>query len=137
MQVYYEAEGRVLSAQSSKHGMARQSQSLTPSLQTAIILSSLILPIAAVSKTAACYDPDGSFLANDAACNLDADVSSCCGIGWSCLSNGVCEIVQEQNSVNVTLYYRGSCTDQTWTQPGCLNICRDGTPGIQGTSISF
>ena len=52
-------------------------------------------------------------------CNPSAAVSMCCA--WSgntdiCLPNGLCY------NTGFKLYWRESCTDQTWQDPACIKL---------------
>ncbi|KAK7188316.1 hypothetical protein PSPO01_05507 [Paraphaeosphaeria sporulosa] len=80
---------------------------------------------------AECYANNGSLYANTAAtyvpCNLTAvengEHSSCCAIGDLCMTNGLCmEPANEAKGANH--YWRNGCTDKTWQDPACPNVCR-------------
>lgn len=68
-----------------------------------------------------CYYPSGDHASTDVPCSQSGD-SVCCGQGFICLSNGVC-----QNPLLISnepgLYSRGSCTDQTWNSSQCPRFC--------------
>ena len=59
-------------------------------------------------------------------CDPSASASACCGRGWACLSNGICENVQDvANSVStVGQLDRAACTDQLWASPECPKVCQ-------------
>lgn len=69
--------------------------------------------------SAACYQPDGTILQDDTACNPNAEQSYCCATGWSCLSDGICLINQSGSN----FYYRGTCTDKSWDSQKCPQFC--------------
>ncbi|KAI0468270.1 hypothetical protein F4859DRAFT_491027 [Xylaria cf. heliscus] len=70
---------------------------------------------AAASK---CYYPDGSAATGDSPCNPNADVSACCGSSSdsTCLNNNLCEDGKGR-------VIRGSCSDQSWSDPACPRYC--------------
>ena len=82
-------------------------------------------PVLAFNST--CYNPpyqgggsEGHVVPGDTPCSpsTDEDVARpCCGYadGSICLSNGLC-FVPSNNSM-----LQGSCTDPSWTSPGCPN----------------
>ncbi|KAF7556427.1 hypothetical protein G7Z17_g1409 [Cylindrodendrum hubeiense] len=74
--------------------------------------------------TAACYYPNGDSASNDTACNPDDTYSPCCGDGYACLSDGVCQATgDEAQSDDATEYVRGSCTDESWESDSCPQFC--------------
>lgn len=78
---------------------------------------------ATTSASASCYYPSGSIAPADIPCNHNpTEDSACCGQGFICLSNGLC-----QNPLVAAgefgLYSRGSCTDQSWTSSQCPKFC--------------
>ena len=82
-------------------------------------------PVLAFNST--CYmppyqggGPEGHIASGDTPCtpNTDDDVArACCGYsdGSICLSNGLCFVPQNNSML------QGSCTDPSWTSPGCPN----------------
>lgn len=76
-----------------------------------------------------CYHPDGSLVGVDKSggayvpCNIDGGM--CCALGRPstspfvdyCRSDGLCESPKSGD------VYRESCSDPTWTDPRCLNLC--------------
>lgn len=62
-----------------------------------------------------CFWPDGTS-SPDYPCKPAASASACCGLGWNCLSNGLCY------SANIALT-RSSCTDKTWSTSECPTYC--------------
>ena len=85
------------------------------SILALLVLQSLSIT-GALSNVPTCYNFDRSVAKGNYACNLSANVTSCCGIGSICLDNKVC-----QNGNNQII--RGACTDPTWTSPECPNYC--------------
>lgn len=77
------------------------------------------------AEVPSCFYPDGSRADGDYACNLTAEASFCCAVGYSCLDNKICI----GSGDGVQPYNRGSCTDQTWRSPDCPQFCQDFTPG--------
>lgn len=69
-----------------------------------------------VSKS--CYYPDGIQATDNTPCYQNASVSVCCGPGFTCLSNGLCQ--QRQ------YLFRGTCTDSTWRNDDCPSYCESG-----------
>ena len=70
----------------------------------------------AVNPDAYCFTGNGT-LSSDLPCKTSDDVSFCCGVGWSCLSNGLC---QWRDS---TSFAEGTCTDKTFPANSCLGLC--------------
>lgn len=69
---------------------------------------------------AACYYPNGSIAPNDTPCRDDTAESTCCGQGYACLSNGICQATgQELQKGGGTDLVRGACTDRSWRSSGC------------------
>ena len=68
---------------------------------------------------AVCYYPNGD-ISDDLSCNPSAVNSTCCQRNWTCLSNGVCGLMNSTGDVN---YGRHSCTDKTWNSPSCPQFC--------------
>jgi hypothetical protein len=78
--------------------------------------------------TATCYYPDDSVTPEDVSCRYTGN-SSCCSIGWICLSNGLCQNPSPTiNDHGGGKYYRGSCTDPTFDSPNCAAVCLK--PGV-------
>ena len=71
-----------------------------------------------------CYFPDGQTVADgDSAC-VDSGNSACCGHGFTCLSNRLCELTKYVISdPGQSQYVRGSCTDPSWNDPNCPSFC--------------
>jgi hypothetical protein len=81
----------------------------------------LLFGLAAMETT--CYLPDGSVVDGDAPCLNNTLPSVCCGQGSTCLASGLCF------DPNDEVFYRSSCTDQTWTSAACTRICASSNPG--------
>lgn len=60
----------------------------------------------------ACYFPDGTWAGGDYPCFPDQDVSICCYLGHTCMSNNICRWPDEGMPPPLA-YIRGSCTDKT------------------------
>jgi hypothetical protein len=100
-------------------------------LLTLFSISTLLLS----SASAGCYNPDGTdrnAQNNNSAyqpCNNTAAVSMCCNMvpntvgGDICIPGGLCY------NPTVNLYWRESCTDQTWMSPACTKLFLNGTGG--------
>ena len=67
------------------------------------------------SSNATCYFNDGSVAKDDYFCGLPHQ-DTCCGRGWSCLSNGLCTEVFGSEP-----YAQGSCADPSFDK--CLSFC--------------
>jgi len=79
--------------------------------------------------TISCYYPDGSLAPNDRPCSITASEqspSTCCGIGYACLNNTICQQTSATPCCDTDLYIRGSCTDSTWSSNACPNFCISG-----------
>ncbi|KAI9155573.1 hypothetical protein HJFPF1_08159 [Paramyrothecium foliicola] len=70
---------------------------------------------------ALCYFPDGSTAAYDTPCRDDTAHSACCGLNFTCLSNGMCRGGTRDDGT--TDYGRGSCTDKSWRNGACPGFC--------------
>jgi hypothetical protein len=87
-----------------------------------IIYIRYILPTKA--EVPSCFYPNEGRAEGDYACNLTAEVSFCCAVGYSCLDNKICT----GSGDDIQPYNRGSCTDQTWNSPACPQFCQDFSP---------
>ena len=76
----------------------------------------------AASNSGICYDIDEVQTSN-LACDPEAEASVCCGIGFTCLSNGLCETYDQKD--NWTGFWTGGCTDVTWNSSACPKICNN------------
>lgn len=73
---------------------------------------------------AICYYPDGSAAPQDTPCNDETAESACCGQGYACLSNGVCQATGDEiQKPGASKYVRGSCTDTGWRSSSCPSFC--------------
>jgi hypothetical protein len=79
-----------------------------------VILTGYILSTGA--EVPSCYYPDGSQALYDYACNLTAEASFCCAVGFHCLDNKICVAAEGKGKQP---YNVGSCTDGTWNSPEC------------------
>jgi hypothetical protein len=83
-----------------------------------------------------CYYPVG-LNSTDTPCT-DDPVSFCCPTGWACLGNRVCEYTPWSNTAYYLPFFRGSCTDPTWTSSACPLFCDsypNATTGGQSDNI--
>jgi hypothetical protein len=94
-----------------------------PSTLLIVILTGYILSTRA--EVPLCYYPDGSQALYDYACNLTAEASFCCAVGFNCLDNNICVAAEGKGKQR---YNRGSCTDKTWDSPECPQFCREFSP---------
>lgn len=78
----------------------------------------LLLPRIVLGQT--CYYPNGDVSTSDFPCSSEVD-GLCCPLNWQCLSNGLCYLD------NAQYFGRYTCTDRTWSAPGCPEICTDGS----------
>ena len=67
-----------------------------------------------MSKNATCYNPDGSELPGNYPCSFP-NLSTCCGEGWDCLSNGLCR------QHGTTGYAQSTCTNPSYEN--CNSFC--------------
>ncbi|KAK1997244.1 hypothetical protein LX36DRAFT_636529 [Colletotrichum falcatum] len=86
----------------------------------------LLLLIFSLSSRAhgVCYYPDGSIAPNDTPCQDRTAESVCCGQGYACLSNGMCQATgRELQKGGATELVRGACTDRSWRSSSCPLFC--------------
>lgn len=78
-----------------------------------------------------CYYPNQVVAPNDVPCQTNGLVSFCCSSGYVCLDNKICmlEASSPVNQDSSDQYWRGSCTDQTWSSPDCPLYCLNTTNG--------
>ncbi|KAJ9156760.1 hypothetical protein NKR19_g4189 [Coniochaeta hoffmannii] len=86
----------------------------------------LSLPLAwAVGVAATCYYPDGSVAGTYSwvPCKGTGTASACCipNEGDVCMADGLCNWVGHY-------YFRGACTDKTWQDPNCAQVCKGDNP---------
>ena len=72
------------------------------------------------SSNTTCYYNDGRVATENYFCGLP-NKDTCCGSGWECLSNGLCQYS------GTTEYAPSSCTDPSYKN--CLLLCNDVLPG--------
>ncbi|KAH6856258.1 hypothetical protein B0I37DRAFT_442955 [Chaetomium sp. MPI-CAGE-AT-0009] len=73
---------------------------------------------------AACYYPSGRLSPNDTPCRDDTPHATCCGQGYACLSNGMCQATGEELvKSGASEFVRGACTDKTWRSSSCPLFC--------------
>lgn len=69
-----------------------------------------------------CFFPDG-IQSSGGPCFPDQAVSPCCGPGFVCLSNGLCQPGPDTRKSYQYTVYRSSCTDRTWNSTDCPRVC--------------
>ncbi|KAK8245234.1 hypothetical protein HDK77DRAFT_247477 [Phyllosticta capitalensis] len=74
------------------------------------------------NSTRNCYYPDG-IQSKGLPCFPDQAVSPCCGRGFICLSNGLCEPGSELRRTYQYKIYRSACTDASWNSSSCPSVC--------------
>jgi hypothetical protein len=91
------------------------------------ILFSILLALNAqiVASAATCYNPDGTARSNPQGgyqpCQTGSGHSMCCNLQTDqCLPSGLCV------TTGFAPLWRESCTDPTWKDPACLNLCTSG-----------
>ncbi|KAJ8113885.1 hypothetical protein OPT61_g4091 [Boeremia exigua] len=89
-------------------------------ISEAVIIASLAVGGVAVNTT--CYYPNGS-RNSGGACNANAEVSSCCGPTFVCLSNGLCQPGPDSQRTYAYNFYRSGCTDATFNSTSCPRFC--------------
>lgn len=73
---------------------------------------------------AACYYPSGRIAPNDIPCRDDTPHAACCGQGYACLSNGICQATGEElQAPGASEFVRGACTDREWRSSSCPLFC--------------
>jgi hypothetical protein len=72
---------------------------------------------------AICYYPNGDLAVNDVPCSSSGGNSTCCGFGYTCLSNKICKRSNFVNGNDTDTYVRGSCTDKTFASSSCPSFC--------------
>ncbi|KAM5380907.1 hypothetical protein ACJZ2D_003216 [Fusarium nematophilum] len=76
-----------------------------------------------------CYFPNGDAARGDFPCRQTKDFSACCGRGYKCVSNGMCQSSEDQlEDPGATEFVRGSCDDQQWKSANCPNYCVENNP---------
>ena len=76
---------------------------------------------------ARCWYPDGKTVAKqDVQCRSEGN-STCCGAGFACLSNNICQVTNFVVNPPNTPLIRGSCSDPTWSDENCPLFCENPT----------
>ena len=83
--------------------------------------------VTAASSNEICYDTDGDQTATNFVipCVPEAEVSLCCRLNDTCLSNGLCRANLTQVPTDLTPFYTGRCTDSSWNSSVCPKICEN------------
>lgn len=74
------------------------------------------------SSSHSCYFPSGIISAGKP-CHSNAKNSVCCGPGFQCLSNKVCQTTPAIDNTFKYSLYRSGCTDPTFQDPACPRFC--------------
>lgn len=83
-----------------------------------------LLFIFALSDSDRCYFPNGQPSAGVSCWDANlGQTGLCCEVGDRCINNTLCATHFFGN--NIDYYYRGSCIDPTWSDPGCPKFCVD------------
>ncbi|TLD37521.1 hypothetical protein E2P81_ATG04333 [Venturia nashicola] len=69
-----------------------------------------------------CYYPSGIFSPGKP-CQPNAKNSVCCGPGFQCLGNGLCQTSPFIDTPYKHTLYRSACTDPTFQDPACPHFC--------------
>lgn len=91
-----------------------------------LIRSLVILLHSSMILAQSCYFPSGDPATEFTPCNGTASASHCCQKGSdACLTSGLC-YMKWDHSINA-----GTCTDRTWRDPSCFQLC----PKTTGKSL--
>ena len=98
----------------------------------------VILAFVYCAKCQGCYDIEGAVIQGDIPCHPHLGHSFCCGIEWTCLSNGICS---DSNTTDVAInadlgpqFYTATCTDPSWSSDECPRLCLDSDNKHSGLS---
>lgn len=72
-----------------------------------------------------CYYPSG-IISPGKPCHPNAKNSVCCGPGFECLDNGLCQTSPLIDTPYKFTLYRSACTDPTFQDPACPHFCVGG-----------
>ncbi|KAF2263884.1 hypothetical protein CC78DRAFT_262699 [Lojkania enalia] len=87
-----------------------------------VLLSTCLFSRPTIAANSTCYYPSG--LENKGSpCDSDSEISSCCGPGFVCLSNGLCLPGPELKQEYRYEFYRSGCTDASWNSTQCPQYC--------------
>lgn len=80
--------------------------------------------VTAAPNNGICYNIDQVQAVSSAGapCDSEAEVSVCCEVGSICLSNGLCETI---NQTQQSSFFTGDCTDSSWNSSTCPKICNN------------
>lgn len=119
-----------------------QSRGLTHNTITSIMLLFILGLLATSAMAQTCYNPDGT--ANGAdyqPCN-SGKVSMCCATNRAnrtdlniCRSDGLCLESGTSTYPGKNIIWREGCTDPTWKDPACLQLCVQGPFSTQLRSL--
>ncbi|KAE9975709.1 hypothetical protein EG328_003026 [Venturia inaequalis] len=74
------------------------------------------------SSSNSCYYPSG-IISPGKPCHPNANNSVCCGPGFECLGNGICQTSPLIDTPYKHTLYRSACTDPTFQDPACPHFC--------------
>ena len=89
----------------------------SPESASMLALTSLTL-FASLAIAQMCHFPDQETISGDTVCFPNLQYSPCCGNGYDCTTQGLC-----QNGA--AFFVRGSCSDRSWSSPDCPQLCLD------------
>jgi len=67
-----------------------------------------------------CFCPNGDVARPGRPCNDDGNPGNCCSPGFVCMNTGICKLKGYE------VYERQSCTDDSWLDPSCSEMCLSG-----------
>jgi hypothetical protein len=86
----------------------------------------IIIPFSKMS----CYYPGEMWAPDFYPCDPNADISLCCPLGWTCMSDGRCLVTYPETADTtypIGTSYRGTCTSSRWDRSKCGNFCLGGS----------
>ncbi|CAI6336669.1 unnamed protein product [Periconia digitata] len=90
-----------------------------------------LIPVSIHAAATACYAPNGAIV-QDTPCSTTSTHSTCCRLGYACLSNNLCALTSHappEFAENSPTLLRSSCTDKSWASEDCPSMCTNGTAG--------
>lgn len=88
------------------------------------------------SSSNSCYYPSG-IISPGKPCHPNANNSVCCGPGFECLGNGICQTSPLIDTPYKHTLYRSACTDPTFQDPACPHFCVGGEWKISWEKVSI
>lgn len=86
---------------------------------------SFLVAISTASQNATCYFPDGSVAAYNGLDYVNCKKTSAGGFTYCCDPNDICTGAGYCVG-GAGVFYRGGCTDKTWTSSLCPVLCATG-----------